>query len=344
MLDETGVEHVPCKKLVSNLRDKDHYVTHYCCLQFYLAHGLLLVKVHRVVAFAHRAFMNPFIKFCNDGRKNARSDFESSLYKYLANSFYGKTVENVRKRANVRLISDPKKFERAVAKATYKRSMIINEDLALVENQRCKIMLTKPIAVGCAILEIAKLVMYEFYYDCLLPKFGERLHLCFTETDSFICHVASEDLVGELRDISHWLDTSNFACDHPLFSTSNYRCLGKFKSETGDVPPTEFCGLRSKMYSLVTLTGEKAFKKAKGVPKTYVKRHVKHEQYLHVLNHWKNTICRFRAFCSHNHRVTTRELSKVCLSCVDDKRFLLPDAVHSLAYGHRDIATLQSSQ
>jgi len=186
--------------------------------------------------------------------------------------FYGKTVENVRNRVNVRLISDPRKFVKAVGKASYKRSQIINTDLALVENVKGKILLSKPIAVGCTILEIAKLVMYEFYYDCLLPKFGDRLHLCFTDTDSFICHVESEDLVADLRSISDRLDTSNFVPDHPLFSEANRRTLGKFKSETADVPPTEFCGLRSKMYSLATLDGSRSFLKAKGVPRTYVKK------------------------------------------------------------------------
>jgi len=140
--------------------------------------------------------------------------------------------------------------------------------------------------------------MYEFYYDCLLPKFGDRLHLCFTDTDSFICHIESENLISELHEISHWLDTSNFESDHPLYCKANYRTLGKFKSETGDVPPTEFCGLRSKMYSLATLTDAKSFRKVKGVPKSYVKENVKHEQYLHVLNHWKKTACSFHAFRS----------------------------------------------
>jgi len=134
-----------------------------------------------VVSFTQRPFMLPFIKYCNEGRKNATSEFESSLYKLLANAFYGKTVENVRKRANVRLICDPNKLVKAVAKASYKRSQIINADLALVENMRSKIHLTKPIAIGCTILEIAKLIMYEFYYDCLVPKFGDKLRLCFTE-------------------------------------------------------------------------------------------------------------------------------------------------------------------
>ena len=194
MMDETNTAHVPCTKLVSNLRDKTRYVTHHRCLQFYLKHGLELTKIHRVVSFTQRPFMLPFIRYCNEGRKNAESDFESSLYKLLANAFYGKTVENVRKRSNVRLICDPVKLVRAVGKASYKRSQIINEDLALVENARTKIVLSKPIAVGCTILEIAKLVMYEFYYECLLPKFDNRLHLCFTDTDSFICHIESEDL------------------------------------------------------------------------------------------------------------------------------------------------------
>jgi len=112
----------------------------------------------------------------------------------------------------------------------------------------------------------SKLVMYEFYYDCLLPKFGDRLHLCFTDTDNFICDVESEDLVADLRSISDLLDTSNFDRDHPLFSEANRRTLEKFKSETADVPPTEFCGLRSKMYSLATLDGSRSFLKANGVP------------------------------------------------------------------------------
>jgi len=146
--------------------------------------------------------MLPFIKFCNDSRKNAKSEFESSLYTLIANAFYGKMVENVRKRVNVRLIADPAKFVCSVSKASYKRSSIINADFAMVENVHAKAVFSKPIAVSCAILEFAKLVMYEFYYDCLLPTFGDRLRLCYTDTDSFICHVESKDLVDELGAIA----------------------------------------------------------------------------------------------------------------------------------------------
>jgi len=93
------------------------------------------------------------------------------------------------------------------------------------------------------------------------------------------------------------------------------------------------------MYSLSTLTGNREYHKVKGVPKSYVKKHITHEQYLHVLRRWSSTTCRFRAFRSRNHRVTTRVMSEVCLSCLDDKHYLLPDAINSLTYGHRDIDT-----
>jgi len=92
--------------------------------------------------------------------KNAKSEFESNLYNLLANSFYGKTCENVRRRCNVRLIANEKKFVRAVAKANYKRSQIINDDIAMVECAKTKILMWKPIVIGCTILEYAKLVMY----------------------------------------------------------------------------------------------------------------------------------------------------------------------------------------
>jgi len=322
--------------MISNLRDKTRYVTHYHCLQFYLAHGLVLDKIHRIVAFFLSVQVHAAVHhFCNDGRKNVQSEFDSSLYKLIVNAFYGKTVENMQKHANVRLTADPTKFVCSISKVSYKCSSIINADL-MVENVRTKAVLSKLITVGCAILE----ARYEFDYDCQLPAFGDRLRLCYTDTDSFVCHIESKDLVGKLGVIAdRWLGTSNFEPTHLLYSSANFRTLGKFKSETADVPPTEFCGLHLKMYSLTTLTGNREHHKVKGVPKSYVKKHVTHEQYLQVLRCWSQTTCRFRAFRSRNHRVTTSVMSKVCLSCVDDKRYLLTEAINSLAYGHHNIAS-----
>ena len=108
MYEFVGGKRVPCDKLISNIRDKTFYVTHYRCLIFYLAHGMRLVRTHRIASFTQRPFMRPFIEYCNEQRQNAETEFESALYKLLPNSFFGKTCENLRKRVNARLVCDPR--------------------------------------------------------------------------------------------------------------------------------------------------------------------------------------------------------------------------------------------
>ena len=118
--------------------------------------------------------------------------------------------------------------------------------------------------------------------------------LCFTDTNSFVCHLQSKDLVCELSTVAdHSLDTSNFEHAHALYSNVDFCWLGKFKPETADVPLMEFCGLPSKMYSLAMLTGDRNYCNAKGPPKAYVRKHVTLEQYLHVLHHLSGTTYRF---------------------------------------------------
>jgi hypothetical protein len=132
-------------------------------------------------------------------------------------------------------------------------------------------------------------------------------------------------------------DTSNFPSEHDLYSTDNYRVVGKFKSETAEVSPKQFVGLRSKMYSLL-VTKENTTKTAlKGIPKGYAKKHVCHKAYMETLLTKKCTTAKFLAFRSVNHKIETREITKICLSAFDDKRYLLNDGIHSLAYGHKDI-------
>jgi len=89
---------------------------------------------------------------------------------------------------NAKLVTDPPKMVRAAGKATFKRYEIINSDLVVVESERTKITLNKPVAIGFTILEFAKLVMYEFYDDCLLPKYGYKLHLYFHDTETRRAH------------------------------------------------------------------------------------------------------------------------------------------------------------
>jgi len=180
----------------------------------------------------------------------------------------GKTLEQVHHRVNVRLIADEKKLLKAVSKVSFRYSEIVNEDLVIVRAARTKIKLNKPIAVGFVILEISKFIMYEFYYGYLKTKYQDRCSLLFTDTDS-LCEIRIEDLYRDMGENLELFDTSNFDVDHPQYSTSNRRFLGKFKSETGSMAPSEFVGLRAKMYSLDCQT--KSQKKSMGVQKHYSK-------------------------------------------------------------------------
>ena len=121
--------------------------------------------------------------------------------------------------------------------------------------------------------------MYEFYYDYLKPKYSDRCKLLFTDTDSFCCHIQTEDLYKDMSQNLDLFDTSNFETTHPLYTTKNHRVLGKFKSETESLAPLEFVGLRAKMYSLLVPDNPKESKiNAKGIKKSYVKK-VRHDQF-----------------------------------------------------------------
>jgi len=191
------------------------------------------------------------------------------MAKIQVNSTYGKTMENVSNRQNIRFIADLAKLLKALSKLSYQESKIINADLVMVRANRRKVTLNKPIAVGFAILELSKLIMYKFYYEYLKPKYGDRCRLLFTDTDSLCCEIQTQDLYQDMAQNIDFFDTSNFDPSNPLYSTHNHRILGKMKSETGSTSPAEFVGLRAKMCSLSC--GAKSQKKAKGIQKRYVK-------------------------------------------------------------------------
>jgi len=173
----------PMQKLVPNHLDKTSHVCHYRNLQFYIKHGLVFSKIHRVILFDQKPWLKPWIDYCTERRKMALDEFESDLAKLQANATFGDTMEQVRHRVNVRLICDSNKLAKAVSRPTFRRAEII-DNLTLVRGARQRVTLNKPVSVGFSILKISKLIMYEFYYDYLKPKYLDRCKLLFTDTDS----------------------------------------------------------------------------------------------------------------------------------------------------------------
>ena len=122
----------PMQKLFPNLVDKINYVCQYRSLQFCVKHELVLSKIHRIISFDQNPWLEPWIAYCTERRKMAREEFESDLAKLQANATFGKTMEQVRHRVNVRLICDPNKLAKTVSRPTFRRAEIINDDLTLV--------------------------------------------------------------------------------------------------------------------------------------------------------------------------------------------------------------------
>jgi len=304
-------KHVLTEKLVPNLNDKSKYVTHYTNLKLYMRLGMKLKRVHRVLEFRQSPWMKPYIDFNTDKRRHATTDFERDFYKLLNNSVFGKTMENLRNRVNVTLCNDEIKAKKMIALPTFKHAEIINEDLVMLHRLPTKIKQNKPIYTGFSILEISKAHMYRFHYDVVLAKYGLDCRLLFTDTDSFCYHIKTDDVYIDMQTFSDDLDTSSYPKDSThdalktLYSPQNAKVLGKFKDECNGTAPLEFVGLRSKMYSLL-VSREEAKMTAKGIKKSFVKKHVKHSMFLQTLQNKSFTTAEYLSFRSRNHSIHTQ--------------------------------------
>ena len=151
-----------CKKLVCNLYNKKKYVAHINTLKQALNHGLKLKKIHRVIGFNQEAWLKPYIDMNTELRKLARNDFEKDLFKLMNNSVFGKTLENIRKHRDIKLVTTDKERSKLVSELNYHTINLISEDLSIIEKKKTKVIMNKPIYLGLSILEISKILMYEF--------------------------------------------------------------------------------------------------------------------------------------------------------------------------------------
>jgi hypothetical protein len=331
-------KHIDCKKLIPNLRNKSKYVTHYRNLKLYVSLGLKVTKIHRCLSFRQEAWLKPYIEFNTRKRQQAKTVFEQSLCKMTNNSVFGKTMENVRLRKIIELVSDKLKCKKLIAKSQLEQFRIINENTVLIDRIKEKVTLDKPIYVGFAILELSKVLMYSFHYDVIVKKYGENARLLFTDTDSLTYVIRTDDIYRDMLPLKdQYFDTSDYAKDHFLYSPFNAKVLGMMKDECCGKAALEFVGLRSKMYSLLLQKdddGEKTKLTAKGVKRSYVSKCVRHAMYVETLRSRKSTYASFTKFRSLCHKLETVICNKVCLSGNDDKRYVLDDGVSTLAYGH----------
>ena len=254
-------------KLVPNLRNKEKYIVHYRNLQLYVSLGMKLT-IHRALIFNQSPWMEPYISLNTEFRKNATNNFEKDLFKLMNNSVFGKNIENLRKRVDVKLVRswEEEKLRKLIASPSFNRAKIFDDGLAAIHMHKSYLKFDRPIFVGMSVLDLSKTLMYDFYYNKLKMQYGENVELIYTDTDSLLLEIKTDNFYEDMRKNIHEYDTSDYPLSHYLHDKKNKKVLGKMKDECAGGVIKEVICLRPKMYSIVGET-RKITKKAKGVKK-----------------------------------------------------------------------------
>ena len=323
-------------KLIPTLNDKEKYILHYRNLQSYLSLGLKLKKIHRVLEFDQSPWLKQYIDFNTQKRTHAKNSFEKDFFKLMNNSVFGKTMENIRKRVDVRLVSSKEKLLKLASKPTYVSSKIFNENLVAVHKIKETLTMNRPAYIGMCILDLSKTLMYDFHYNYIKHKYGNKAKLLFTDTDSLTYEIETKDAYADFWKNKDKFDNSDYNKESPFYNAVNKKVIGKFKDESAGIPITEFVGLRSKMYSYVK-DNEQTARTAKGIKKQVIIKDIKHEDYKNVLFNNEQIHHKMKTIRSEKHQLGSYELNKISLSCFDDKRFIHENGLTSYAYGHYQI-------
>ena len=199
-----------CDKLVCNLKDKENYSVYITTLKQALNHGLKLIKVHNAIEFRHEAWLKPYSDLNTDLRKDARNDFEKDFYKLMNNLVFGKTMEMLEIIEILNWLQHDQRNKLA-SEPNYHSTKYISKDLLVMEMRKTEVRMNKPIYLGQAILDLSKTLMYEFWYDYLKPKYGNKIKLCYMDTDNFVLLIKTDDVYKDIsNDVNRWFDTLNF--------------------------------------------------------------------------------------------------------------------------------------
>ena len=342
------------KKLTSTFFDREKVVLHALNLQLYLKLGLKIKEIFRVIKFDQKPFMKSWVDFCTEKRSQSTNDFTKNFWKLLVNSVYGKTIESLNNRKQVKIVNNPTEFTKLISRPNYDRHIIINKDLAIVLFNPESVRVDKPYYIGFSILEISKYIMYDFFYNVLRPYFGDDgVDLLYSDTDSLAIKIKTRNLLFDLQNLKSNMDFSNLNKEHPLFSNENKAQLFKFKEEFGLRPISRLCALKSKVYSFEvgcqhdigvgfnglclecqnkTFTGEN-MNKLKGIQRQTVRK-IHFSNYLNCLSDFTAQRVSTFQITSKKQKITTNKVSKISLSAFCDKRFLLNCGIHSRPYSN----------
>ena len=205
---------------------------------------------------------------------------------------FGKIMQNARKNRDIKLVTIEARTNYLVSESNYHTSNVFSENFLAIEIKRTQILMNKPVYLGLSILEVSKIVVYEFWYGYVKPKYCGKAKLCYMDTDNFIVYKKTEDIYSDIaKEVEIRFDTSNYELDRPSPKVKNKKVIGLMKDELRRKIMTEFATLKIKTYSYST-DGKDEDKRTKGTEKCAIKRKLKFKEYKHCLEatHLENKI------------------------------------------------------
>ena len=318
-------------------------------MEYYIKLGVKITKIHKILTFDEKPFLKNYIDLNTKLRKEAINDLEKDLSKLMNNAIFGKSMENVLNRSNIKLINnDPEKLLKLIRKPNFQNAYQISDKLCLVESKPIKTVFDKPIYLGACILETSKLHMYQFWYDHLKNKYNNKVELIYTDTDNLIIHVETDDIYKDMLEDKNLYDFSEYPEDHPNYDIKNKKVLMKFKDEMKSKIITEFIGLKSKMYSSNNIDNndeeinEYDIKHDdynniilnknihKGVKQSIC---LKHDEYKRSLYKEELIYKEFYNLQLNKQNIYLDKINKIALNPFESKRYWI-DNINSLPYGY----------
>ncbi|GET55307.1 uncharacterized protein LOC114539009 [Rhizophagus irregularis DAOM 181602=DAOM 197198] len=353
-----GGKYTTGEKLIQTLYPKKNYVVHYRALQLYMKFGVKVTKIHGALKFQQSPWMKEYIEENIRKRKIAKAngdEFGVMYYKLKNNAVFGKQMENVCKHMRVELLrtEEDKKIRRLASSPLFVGFKAFEGGITAVHMLKGTVTLNKPIYVGQAILDISKAMMYNFWYGYIKPRYEDKARLLYTDTDSLIMWIETEDIYKDRAERPDIFDL-NYSGD-----------LFLMKDETKGNPIGESVCLKPKMYSVLPAghdpktpetdadfekeLEEEEFRKsqgvkywekkhgiqkAKGVKKCVVKKELRHDKFLECLRTKKLTRHDMYGLRSYDHQIYLERVNKIGLNPYDNKRWILLDGIRTLPYGH----------
>ena len=324
-----------CEKLVASHLPQKGMFLHLSLLQELVQHGLKVDVIHEIYSFKQENFTREFVMRNILQRSLAMTELEKNLMKLLTNSLFGKFMQNPAKYSDkLEIEFDEYQIQKHLCSPFFKRIFQITDEKVGCVLAREKTNMNSPMYIGFCILDLAKTLMYRFYYSVLKKIYGGNVSLLYTDTDSMVLDIKCDDVykdMEEIQDLNEWIDTSNFPETHPLYDEGRKGKLGLLKSETGSVAIEEAICLKAKTYSLLLADGTNK-KAAKGVPYS-CQKDLAHSTYYDTYMTKREKSFLFKSIRSVKYQLVTEEFSRTGLSVYDDKRFVI-DEETSVSYGY----------